>query len=83
VALPAGAGSGNAEDHEHGAGQNLRSDETGAEAERLQSSGRHYRQRRREPEHAEARQEAVEDHLNRRVEHPEDRTLRQRCEGLV
>jgi hypothetical protein len=73
------AGDGNAEDHEHGAGQELRSDETGPEAQRLQPSGWHDRQRRGESERGEARQETVEDHLNRSVEHPAA-TLRQWCE---
>ena len=73
-----GTGDGDAEDHEHGAGQDLRSDETGTEAKRLQPSGWHHRQRRGEPDRAETRQEAVEDYLNRGVEHPEGRTLRQR-----
>ena len=84
MTLLAEPGGGKAKDHEHGAGQDLRSDETGAEAERPQSSGRHYRQRRGEPERAEARQETVENHLKRRVEHPEECTLRQRVQnGLV
>ena len=59
VALFAAAGRDNAEDHEHGAGKELRSDEPGAEAQRLQPSGWHYRQRRGEPERGEARQESV------------------------
>jgi hypothetical protein len=70
MALLAGAGGGNAEDHEHGAGQGLRPDKTGAEAQGVQPSGWHYRQRRCESERGEARQETVEDHLNRGVEHP-------------
>ena len=77
VALPAEAGGGDPEDHERGAGENLRSDEAGAEAERLQSSGWHHRQCGCESDRREARQETVENHLDRGVEHPEGGTLRQ------
>ena len=61
-------------------GQDLRSDEPRSEAERLEPSRWHYRQRCAEPERAEARQETVDNDLKRGVEHPEGRTLRQRCD---
>ena len=72
---------GDAEDHKHGAGQDLRSDETGPEAKRLKSSGWHHGQRRGEPDPVSPPR-AIEDYLNRGVEHAEGRTLRQRVRWL-